>query len=106
MHTLSAMTIQEGSCQSQDVEVAANMQHYQLVEQGSEDAVMRAVADNGPTVVSIDHRTRSFMVRSHTCAHTVSLQLQFLGVPISDLMHESCRGAQVQSIWVAISCTL
>ena len=93
LHAYSAMTIQEGSCQSQEMEVAASMQYYQLVEQGSEDAVMRAVADNGPTVVSIDHQTRSFMVRTHTYTHSIppshfsSLQLQFLGIPISDLMY-------------------
>ena len=77
----SAMTIQEGSCQSQEMEVAASMQYYQLVEQGSEDAVMRAVADNGPTVVSIDHQTRSFMVRTHTYTHTYTVSLHLTLVP-------------------------
>jgi C1A family cysteine protease len=42
---------------------AASMTYYRVI-QGGEDEILETVAEQGPVLVSIDHRTRTFMFYS------------------------------------------
>ena len=39
---------------------AVSMTYYRVLQEG-EDEILRTVAEQGPVLVSIDHRTRTFM---------------------------------------------
>ena len=70
--------LQAGSCHYRGgAQEAATMSYYRIID-GGEDEILRTVAEQGPVLVSIDHRTRTFMV---------SLQWNRLNMNSSDTFH-------------------
>lgn len=70
---------QEGTCHYRGgTDKAISMTYYRLLQ--GEDEILRTVVEQGPVVVAIDHRTRTFMVCQYACStalyyhvYTVSL---------------------------------
>ena len=59
--TVAIYSLQEGSCRYRGgMDQAASMSYYRIIQ--GEDEILRTVAEQGPVLVSIDHRTRTFQV--------------------------------------------
>ena len=70
--------LQAGSCHYRGgAQEAATMSYYRIID-GGEEEILRTVAEQGPVLVSIDHRTRTFMV---------SLQWNLLNMNSSGTFH-------------------
>ena len=78
------------------------MMYYRLLEGGEED-ILKTVAEQNPVVVSIDHRTRTFMVRTHhakyynlRCTHLACMMI-ILSCHIS--MSDGIKCSDVEPEW-------
>ena len=56
--------MQVGSCKYNADEMVTSLRYIKYVKQDDEETLRKVVAEHGPVVVAIDHRTRSFMVVS------------------------------------------
>ena len=61
--SLCSLPLQAGTCHYKGE--AVSMMYYRLLD-GGENEILNTVAGLSPVLVSIDHRTRTFMVNTYT----------------------------------------